>query len=158
MSGGLDENDREQWVITEPADVHHGWRVTLVEEADGLYLEAYDENGQRLDSLVLEPYLLDAYVLTFKQAAYHSEEVDKLPREEQANEQWERVLNPFDDEIGVEYYMTYVDSGLYELGTRDEEGVEDRVQISAAWLVDFARVLSEVNRYYHDWVLGDSGP
>jgi len=68
MSGGLNEDDREEWQIVEPDDENGvlGWRVILVEETDGLFLEAHDEDDRRLDSLVLEPYLLNAYILTFK--------------------------------------------------------------------------------------------
>lgn len=78
---GLNEDNREEWQIVDSDDENGvlGWRVILVEETDGLFLEAYDEDVRRLDSLVLEPYLLDAYILTFKQAAYHTEKGEDLP-------------------------------------------------------------------------------
>ena len=54
MSGGLNENNREEWQIVGPDDENGivGWRVTLVEETDGLLLEAYDEEDLVWNSLV----------------------------------------------------------------------------------------------------------
>ncbi|NUB91688.1 hypothetical protein HT576_11750 [Haloterrigena sp. SYSU A121-1] len=160
MSGGLNEDNREEWQIVEPDDENGvlGWRVILVEETDGLFLEAHDKDDRRLDSLVLEPYLLGAYVLTFKQAAYHTEKGEDLPWDEQNDREWERVLNPFDEHIGVEYYMEFVEAGVYELGTRDAGKVESRVEIGAPWLEDFIEVFEDVEGYYRDWVLADSEP
>lgn len=50
MSGGLNEDNREEWQIVEPDDENGvlGWRVILVEETDGLFLEAHDEDDRRL--------------------------------------------------------------------------------------------------------------
>ena len=51
MSGGLNDNNREEWKIVEPDDENGiiGWRVTFVEETDGLLLEAYDEEDRVWD-------------------------------------------------------------------------------------------------------------
>jgi len=81
-----------------------------------------------------------------------------MPWDERNGRKWERVLNPFDEHIGVEYYMAFVEAGLYELGTRDEHQVQSRVQIGAPWLRDFIEVFEDVEGYYRDWVLGDSEP
>lgn len=160
MSGGLNENNREVWQIVEPDDENGiiGWRVTLVEETDGLLLEAYDEDDHVWDSLVLEPYLLDAYLLTFKQAAYHAEQVLDLSWDERNDHDWERVLNPFDELVEVEYYMTFVEEGLYELGTRFEGETQSRVEIGDVWLKDFIDAFDDVKGYYQNWVLGESEP
>ena len=161
MNAGLNENGREEWQIVEPDDENGilGWRVTLVEEDDGLFLEAHDEGDGQLDSIVLEPHLLDAYILSFKQALYHTEQGEDLPWDERNARQWERVLNPLDEFIGSKYYLKFVEAGLYELGIRDEGHVGSRIQIGAPFLGDFVSVFEAVEAYYRDWVLGDSeGP
>lgn len=160
MSGGLNEDNWEEWQIVEPDDENHilGWRVILIEETDGLFLETHDENDRRLDSLVLEPYLLDAYILSFKQAVYHTEQGEDLPWDERNDRDWERVLNPLDEFIGPQYYLKYVEAGLYELGTRLDGQIDNRVQIEAPWLTDFIDAFEHVESYYRDWVLGDAEP
>lgn len=158
MNAGLNENDREEWQIVEPDDENgiFGWRIILVEESDGLLLEAHDEDGGQFDSLVLEPYLLDAIILSFKQAVYHTEQGEDLSWDEQNDREWERVLNPLDEFIGSKYYLKFVEAGLYELGTRDGGQVGSRIQIGASCLRDFIEVFEDVEAYYRDWVLGDS--
>lgn len=162
MSGGLNEDSREEWQIVKPDDenVVLGWRVTFVEETDALYLEGHEEDGQCLDSHVLEPYLLDAYVLGFKQAVYHVERGEDISWEELNDQEWERVLNPL-DKGAEQHYMKFVEAGLYELGTRDtdrlpdEDQVFSRVQIREPWLVDFVKTFEDVEQYYREWVLGE---
>ena len=160
MSGGLNDNNREEWQIVKPDDENGiiGWRVTLIEETDGLLLKAYDEEDRVWESLVLEPYLLDAYLLTFKQAAYHAERSLELTLDELKDCDWERILNPFDELIEVEYYMILVQEGLYELGTRLDGEMQSRVQIGDIWLTDFIDVFEDVQGYYQNWVLGESEP
>jgi hypothetical protein len=155
MTAGLNDDNREEWQIVDPDDAEGiiGWRLTLVEEMDGLVLQAYDEGDTVMDSLVVEPYLLSAYALTFKQAAYHERAGSSAVATDTS---WNRVINPFDDHIEVEYYMERVEEGLYELGTREVGNGRPRIQIPAPYLKAFAETFKDVKEYYREWVLGDS--
>ncbi|MDG5778250.1 hypothetical protein QA599_17495 [Haloarculaceae archaeon H-GB1-1] len=155
MKSGLNDNNREEWQIVKPDEAHiDGWRLIYVAESDGLFLEAYDEEDNRIDSLILEPYLLDEYILAFKQAAYHLNG-EGYPNQEYSERPWEVILNPYDDEICVDYYMKFVCVGLYEVGIRELGELSSRVQLDGVRLPHFIEVLEDAKRYYEEWEIGN---
>jgi hypothetical protein len=156
MTAGLNDDNREEWQIVDPDDANGvlGWRLTLVDESKAFSLQAHDESGDVAESFLIEPYLLSAWALTFKQAATHEEREPAQTGELR----WQRVINPFEEDTAVEYSMQRVEGGLYELGGRVDGDLVERVQIEAANLLAFPAAFEEAQDYFREWVGGESDP